>query len=174
MAEAILRGLLAGRGVDAEVRSAGLYEGGAPATATARAVLAARGLDLSAHRSRALDDAEVGLLDADLIVGMERRHVQEAAVLGAPQGRCFTLPELARLAREAEPRRPGEALAGWATRLAGPRSVADFVRVGSATDEIADPIGKSQAVYEATVVQLTELLTTVVDRAFPLSKEDVA
>ena len=34
-------------------------------------------------------------------------------------------------------------------------------------DEVADPIGRPAEVYKATVDRLTELLGTVVDRAFP-------
>src|SRR5688500_1962394 len=98
MAEGLLRRLLADRGIEAEVRAAGLSEGGAPATAPAGVALARRGIDLSSHRSRNLADADVDLARADLVIGMERRHIHEAAIAGADQARCFTLPELARRA----------------------------------------------------------------------------
>jgi protein-tyrosine phosphatase len=175
MAEGVLRHLLAGRRVSADVSSAGLYEGGAPATGTAREVLARRGIDLAAHRSRRLEDPGVELAGADLVIGMERRHVQEAALLGAVRSRCFTLPELARRAAAAEPRRAGESMAAWAGRLSSGRTFAEFVGIGPSRDEIADPIGRSEKVYEATADLLTELLRTIVERAFPpASAEHVA
>ena len=55
MAEVLLRRHLERAGVDATVSSAGLYEGGVPATDHGVAAMADRGLDLSAHRSRQLD-----------------------------------------------------------------------------------------------------------------------
>jgi protein-tyrosine-phosphatase len=174
MAEGLLRHLLTERGIDAEVASAGLYEGGASATVAAGIALARRGIDLSSHRSRNLADPEVQLGEADLVIGMERRHIQEAAVAGADQARCFTLPDLARRALAADPRRAEEPLAAWAERLSTGRSFTDFVGVGRAADEVADPIGRGDDVYEATVVQLAELLTAVVDRAFPASAAEVA
>ena len=174
MAEGLLRQLLADRGIAADVGSAGLYEGGAPATTAAQATLARRGIDLSAHRSRAMSATEVDLAGADLLIGMERRHVHEAAVLGADANRCFTLPELARRAAAADPRRPDESLADWAARLSSTRQFAEFVGVGTAADEVADPIGRGDDVYEATADALTALLADVVDRAFPASAAEVA
>ncbi len=62
------------------VESAGVSAGyGAPAADPARELLGRRGLDLSAHRSRPLDDELVA--DAELIVTMTPAHT--AAVLGA-------------------------------------------------------------------------------------------
>jgi protein-tyrosine phosphatase len=175
MAEGLLRRLLDDRGVEADVSSAGLYEGGARATVAAHDALAARGIDLSAHRSRNLAEPDVDATTADLVIGMERRHIQEVVLLGAEQARCFTLPDLARRATAAEPRRAGETLAAWASRVGADRTFADFVGLGPAADEVADPIGRSADVYEATVESLLGLLTTVVDRAFPpITAEHVA
>jgi protein-tyrosine phosphatase len=174
MAEGLLRRSLADRGIAADIASAGLYEGGAPATAQAQATLARRGIDLSAHRSRCLRGAEVDLAGADLVIGMERRHVQEAAALGAERSRCFTLPELARLAVASEQRRPDESLAAWATRLSSARPASGFGGRRTAADDIADPVGRGDDVYEATVTLLAALLTDVVDRAFPSTAAEVA
>jgi protein-tyrosine-phosphatase len=174
MAEGLLRRFLADRGVAAVIGSAGLYEGGAPATDQAQAALARRGIDLSAHRSRCMRWAEVDVTGADLVIGMERRHVQAAAALGAEQSRCFTLPELARLAVASEPRRSAEPLAAWATRLSSTRPVAEIDGRGTAADAVADPIGRGDDVYEATVTVLAALLTEVVDRAFCSTAAEVA
>ena len=79
MAEVLLRRHLERAGVDATVSSAGLHGGGVPATDHGQAAMADRGLDLSAHRSRELDDDM--LRQADLVIAMARVHVREAAVL---------------------------------------------------------------------------------------------
>lgn len=52
MAEAILRQHVDAIGVEATVSSAGLISDGQPATDTAVDTVAARGLDITAHRSR--------------------------------------------------------------------------------------------------------------------------
>ena len=171
MAEGILRRLLADAGITATVDSAGLLEGDAPATAHAVEVLAERGIDIAEHRSRQLGDLD-DLDRADLVIGMERRHVQEYALLEpARRGRSFTLPELARRAAAAPPRPEGVALADWAESLSVGRTLADLL---GTDDGVADPIGRSRARYAATADLLTELLRTVVDRAWPAAAEGAA
>lgn len=163
MAEGILRHLLADHGVAASVDSGGLLPGGAPATADAVSVTAERGIDIAGHRSRAL--AEVDLAGADLVVAMERRHLQEAILLEpSVRPRTFTLPELVRRAEEAAPRQPEETLREWAARLAAPRTTADLL---GTDDGVADPIGRSRARYVETAELLDALLRRVVARAWP-------
>jgi len=156
MAAAMLAGL-----ADAEVTSAGLLPGGAPATEHAQAVLADRGIDLSAHVSRTI--AAHLVAGADLVVGMERRHVQEAVVL-VPEAETwsFTLRDLVSRAETAEPRGEREPVRDWARRLSAgrPRSVL----LGAGDDAIADPIGKPRRDYERTVAELDALLRRLVER----------
>lgn len=84
MAEAIARELAARRRLEVEARSAGLMTGpGSPAAEHARRLAAARGLDLSRHRSASL--APDVLAEADLILGMTRSHV-DALRSGLPGG----------------------------------------------------------------------------------------
>lgn len=163
MAEGLLRRRLDDAGVDAEVASAGILPGGVEASGPAVDVLAARGIDLAAHVSRRMAREEVAA--ADVVVGMERRHVQEAIVL-APQAEAwsFTLIDLARRAAEADPRAPGETLRHWAGRLAAGRPRTDLLGVGD--DSVADPMGRSRSHYERTAAELDELLGTIVERAF--------
>jgi protein-tyrosine phosphatase len=166
MAEGLLRRLLEQRGIDAEVASAGLFDGGMPATATARQVLADRGIDVDGHTSRSLTDPSVDLAGADLVLAMERQHVREAAVAApAAIDRILTLVDATRRAEAAAPRRPDESLAEWAARLGSGRRPSDAQ--GTGDDEIADPIGQPRARYEATADQLQELLERLVDRAWP-------
>jgi protein-tyrosine-phosphatase len=77
MAEALLRHSLAERGCNsAEVSSVGTWAyGGNPAMPEAVETLRARGIDLSQHRSRDVDEAE--LAEAAIIVVMTSVHVRE-------------------------------------------------------------------------------------------------
>src|SRR5690606_11568271 len=75
MAEGLLRRILALSGVGAEVGSAGLLPGGAPATPEAIATMAARRIDISGHVSRTVD-VEMARTTT-LIIGMTRQHVRE-------------------------------------------------------------------------------------------------
>jgi protein-tyrosine phosphatase len=169
MAEGLLRTRLAEQGIDAEVASAGLYESGHPATDHAVAVVAARGGDIAAHRSRNLDAPEVGLADADLVLAMERRHLQEA-LIRAPdlRSRAFTLVDFVRRAEAAPPRRPDQDLRAYASALAAGRSTADVLGVGD--DGVADPVGLDRERYEATAALLDDLLRRAVACAFPLQE----
>lgn len=173
MAEGLLRDLLAGRGVAATIASAGMLPGGSPATVTAGDVLRDRGIDLSTHRSRSLGDPAVDLAGADLVLTMERRHLQEAIVL-APgvRARAFTLVDAVRRAEAADTRQPGEDLRAWAARLVAGRSSADLLGVGD--DGVDDPIGQPRPRYEETAALLHDLLTRLVDRAWPVGVRELA
>lgn len=164
MAAALLARRLADRGVPAEVVSAGLLAGGAAASRRALQAMADRGLDLSGHRARRVDPGDVAA--ADLVIGMERRHVREAtAEVPEALAWSFTLRDLVARAEAAEPRRADESLRDWAARLAADRGAPDLL--GEGEDSIADPIGGSAATFERTADELDDLLARLVDRAFP-------
>jgi protein-tyrosine-phosphatase len=82
MAAAILRRLLAGRGVEGvDVLSAGTAPwDGAPASEGSYLVSLEHGLDLSGHRARQLTTDLVD--DADLVFAMGAHHVERVAELG--------------------------------------------------------------------------------------------
>ena len=103
MAEALLADRLASTGVPVTVTSAGMLTSGVAPPPEVVAALAPYGLDISEHRSRHLEAADVEA--ADLVVGMARSHVRDAVVLvpGA-WPRIFTLKELARRGSDAGPR----------------------------------------------------------------------
>lgn len=172
MAEALLRHRLEAVGVDAVVSSAGLYPGGRPATPHGVATMADRGLDLSGHRSRQIDAPR--LLAADLVIGMTREHVREAAVLQPDVlSRAFTLKELVRTAAIAGPRRSGEDLDGWLARVAAERNRSDLLGVGHDDElDVADPVGLGRADYERTARLLDDLLAQVVAFAFPAHRSE--
>jgi len=168
MAEVLLRHHLERAGVEATVSSAGLYDGGAPATDHGVATMADRGLDLSAHRSRQLDDAM--LRKADLVIAMARMHVREAAGLDTRALRkTFTLKELARGAAGVGERGPGEPIGRWLGRIADARVPGSLLGVGhDGSLDVADPIGRGRPDYELTADLLDRLLREVVDLAFPV------
>lgn len=167
MAETLLRSHLAGSGDDVNLSSAGLMEGGRPATDHGRTVMAERGLDLSGHVSRHLDPELVA--SADLIIGMAREHVREVAVIDRTAlARAFTLKELVRDATAVGPRPAGQSLAGWLGRVAGGRRPATLLGAGhDDAYDVADPIGRSKADYRATADELDHLLACLVEMAWP-------
>ena len=167
MAEVLLRRHLERAGVEATVSSAGLHEGGMPATEHGVATMAGRGLDLSAHRSRRFDDAMVR--DADLVVAMARMHVREAAVI-VPDAlrKTFTLKELVQGAAIVGPRGPGVPFAEWLDRIADTRTPGALLGVGHNDQlDIADPVGLGREDYEATAELLDLLIAQLVGLAFP-------
>lgn len=141
--------------------SAGSLEAGRPAARHAVRVAAARGLDLSAHRSRRLD-AEL-IASADLIVGMARDHVRDvAAIEPAAIGRTFTLRELASRGAST-PRRAGEPLTDWLVRLGRDRRLSALQGAGhDPALDVADPVGGPRSAFEATARVLSALLDDVV------------
>jgi protein-tyrosine phosphatase len=176
MAEVLLRHHLAGAGVEATVSSAGIYEGGAPATGHGIAAMAERGLDLRGHRSRRMDETMVQ--GADLVIGMAREHVREAAVLDRDAlTKTFTLKELVTLAEAAGPRGPDEPLASYLSRVASTRVPSSLLGLGhNDALDVEDPVGRGRRDYEVTADLLDGLLRRVVELAFPssLSQERTA
>jgi protein-tyrosine-phosphatase len=118
-------------------------------------VMAARAIDLRAHRSRALTEA--ALLEADLVIGMARRHVQESVVLDPSCFlRAFTLRELARRGASVGPMPPGDDLARWVGTAHGDRTRPALGRRDKA-DDIADPYGGPLTAYRDCALELDEL-----------------
>lgn len=160
MAAALLTARLAGTGIDATVTSAGLFPGGMPPAPGAAEVMARRGIDITGHRSRTVSPELAA--DSDLVLGMERRHIREVAVLRSDQlERTFTLPELLRRGRVTGPRH-GRPLATWLSEVADGRE-ARALLADDPVDEVADPIGGPIREFVATARQLDELCAELVD-----------
>ena len=165
MAEALLRHRLEGRSVDVHVGSAGLRLVGERASAHGVDVLADRGIDMSAHRSRILDRE---LLEGvDLAIAMSREHLREA-VLALPDiwPRAFTLKELVRRGSAIGIRAPGESIDAWLSRAHAGRQRADLLGQ-SPDDDIDDPIGLPRSAYERTANELSALVDHLVDLLWP-------
>ena len=170
MAEALLADGLRRRGIPATVHSAGLLEDGRAPSEHSVTCMADRGLDLSGHASTVMTPELLGA--ADLIIGMERRHVREAAVL-VPEtwGRSFTLRELVRRATAAGPRPSDVPLDAWLAHLSTDRTPSDHLGESS-SDDVADPIGRSLRTYRKTADALDGLIATVVDHLWPAVDQD--
>lgn len=160
MAEGILRREMELRGLPVQVSSAGLLAEGVPATPTAVEVLGRRGVDLGGHRSRVLTPDLVSA--SDLVLGMAREHVREAAVADPRAfSRTFTLKELVRRGAEVGPRAHDLSVGEWLDVVHDGRKPADVL--GSSTeDDVADPIGEPRSVYEHTADELEALIDQLV------------
>ncbi len=164
MAETLLRHRLSGMGVEAKVASAGLLRPDQPASAHGVDILRERGLDMTAHRSRAM--TRELLRSSDLILAMAREHVREAVVLDPGLwSRTFTLKELVRRGEMAGPRPAGEALADWLARVGHGRRVAELTGA-SPDDDVADPIGQPRTAYERMISELDVLIDRLVALVF--------
>ncbi|MBV8304724.1 MAG: hypothetical protein JOZ04_10975 [Acidimicrobiia bacterium] len=154
------------------VGSAGLRIVGEPASANGVDVLAARGIDMSSHRSRVLD---LHLLEGtDLVLAMSREHLREA-VLALPDiwPRAFTLKELVRRGRMIGARAPGESIDSWLARAHAGRNRADLLG-SSPDDDVQDPIGLARAAYAQTADELSALVDAVVGLLWPAAAEETA
>lgn len=139
------------------VTSAGFLEGGMPPTEEVINTMAAVGLDVSAHVSRQVTPE---LLDAaDLIVAMTRQHVIDATVM-APDAwtRIFQLTDLVRRAEAVGPWPPGQPWSEWLAAVGEGRTRSGIL-AASLSDDIADPIGQSASVHNASRHALDDLFT---------------
>lgn len=164
MAEALLRRYLGDAGVEARVSSAGEFRSGLPAADGSLRAMAARSLDLGDHLSRTVTSDH--LAEADLVVAMARRHVRQAVVTDPTVWpRTFTLKELVRRGEAIGPRPPGQPLEEWLSRVHLGRQTTDLVG-DHPDDDIEDPIGAPDRVYEAVAAEIEDLVVRLVAVAF--------
>jgi protein-tyrosine phosphatase len=150
MAEVVTRTLI--EGLPVNVSSAGTSVGHpAPSPKKTLKAASALGYDLGDHRSRPLDDAELDA--ADLVIGFEIAHVAAVVIeRNTDRAKTWLLPQLVGMLERvaAEPPSDSDDLVTVArARLAaadGQRSSASPM-LG---DQIADPIGRSGRVHQAT------------------------
>lgn len=142
------------------VRSSGFGAEGMPAIDDAVAAMQRRGLDISAHRSRATTAALVD--GADVIIAAERAHVVKIAAL-SPSAfrRAMTLPEL--LDRISDP--PVDAsrtsVTEWLTSLTANRTASGYLR--EPVPEVDDPTGSMPRAFEAAVGAIERQCSDVSD-----------
>ena len=159
MAAAMLTERISSLGVDASVTSAGLLHAGEPAASLGLEVMAARNLDLGAHRSTRLERALIER--AEVVLTMERAQLREVVLLSPDVWpRCFTLKELARRGELVGPRNEREPLRDWLTRVHQGREKSMLLGHDE-SDDLADPYGGSRADFERTASELEALLDRI-------------
>jgi protein-tyrosine-phosphatase len=156
------------------VSSAGIPDGGAGPDAMVPVevleVMAPYGIRLEGHRSRIL--TEPMLKEADLVVGMGRRHVQEAILLDPLcWPKAFMLKELVRRGEVLGPRRPDQGIRSWIDAVHGDRTRASLAH-RSALDEVSDPYGGPLSQYQATAAELDGLIGRLVGLLWPVGPGD--
>lgn len=161
MAEGLLRHRLAG--TDVRVRSAGLLEGGRPASDHGVSILRDRGIDLSSHRSTEVT-SEL-LRSSDLVLAMAREHAR--VVVDAPEAwpKTFLLKELVALGEDRGGRAPGQPFEEWVAKMHSGRSPQSLM--AAAHFDVEDPYGGSRREYEATAAELADLIDRLVALAWP-------
>lgn len=152
MAEALSSGILG----SASVASAGTLEGGRPADPRAVAVMAQRGLDISAHKSR--NFSETLTPRPDLVIGLAGEHVR-VVVDALPElfERSFTLKEFVRRGEEAGARRVDEDFDDYLRRVGEGRELWHLAGIRR-EDDVADPIGGTLETYESCANEIEELI----------------
>ena len=146
MAEGLLRAAAERKGCDIEVSSLGTWAHfGYPAMPESVMVLKNKGIDITGHRSRPVDQAE--LRAADVVVAMTSVHVKELLNLAPDvKPKLVLMKELVELALEGELPPTAEARV---SRLLG----ASRPKWRRALD-LDDPIGKPIGAYEKTATEI--------------------
>jgi protein-tyrosine phosphatase len=163
ISEAVLRD--ATSGLPVHVSSAGTLDlRSGPAFVEAVEIARSYGLDLSAHCSRRLRDADIA--GADLVLGFEPIHVAAAvAEAGARRERAFLLTELAEYAATLAPPRavdPRER-----ARLGIEAAHEARLAAGSPhAPEVSDPVGGSPAEFLRTGERVRALTLSVTEFLF--------
>nr|WP_276584303.1 low molecular weight phosphatase family protein [Brevibacterium permense] len=135
---------------------------GAPVTNEVRSLAAEWGFDLSGFRARRLERSDI--IDADLIIGMERWHRSQAVILepGALR-RSFTLREFARIIR------PFSTVDGLTSRRRWTQLVAQAQRSrmphadGPDGDDVVDPHDDWSRLSETMIDQMVPDVFDIVD-----------
>ena len=165
MAAALLGELARRREIALWVDSAGTAVGPLPVPNAVVALAAESGFDLTGHRARPVLREDLAV--ADLVLGAERSHVRELALLEpGVWHRMFTLKELARRGDAIGPRRAGQALGDWLALAAIGRTTSDL-QGSSAADDVADPFGGPMAGYVQMADELVSVTGRLMDLAWP-------
>lgn len=164
MAEAFLRRDLAALGDGVRVSSAGTLRDGMAAAEEVVELMGKRGIDVQAHRSRVLSHEL--LSSSDLVLGMTRDHVREAALMDFDCfSRSFTLKEIVRRATVVGARRADEPIDSWIKRVGEGREPRDYLFAED--DDIEDPMGRRFAFFKRTATEIEGLTTALVSLAWP-------
>lgn len=119
------------------------------------------GVDPRGHAARALTMDLVR--DAGVVIGMSREHRSRAVSLWPDAyARCFTLKELAGLAREVTQDELVGRSAGYAERFASLVGVVGGERMtGTAEDDISDPVDQGPEVVQSVYGEILEAVQSI-------------
>jgi protein-tyrosine phosphatase len=175
MAAALFAARMEGLADPVEVSSAGIPSSGtltSEVPAEVREVMAPYGIQLEGHQSRSI--TEPMLKEVDLVIGMGRRHVQEAILLDPPcWPKAFMLKELVRLGTVVGPRGPDQGIRSWIDSVHGDRTRASLAH-RSTVDDVADPYGGTLAQYQSTAAELAQLVGRLTGLVWPESAHAAA
>lgn len=161
MGEALLRRSVEAKGLDVEVRSAGVRVPGLPVDPDAVRVLDVHGLDIAAHQPRQATRDLVRAEGEHLVITMTREHVRDVVSIDrAAWPRTFSLPELVRRARAVRPGAHEPGWDGWLAAVGEGRSARDLM-VPDRSDDIEDPYGMSLAAHQRAADLIATLLGEV-------------
>jgi protein-tyrosine-phosphatase len=154
------------RSLPVVVTSAGVQAiAGLPATPPTMDAARRVGLDLADHRSLPLAADDVNR--ADLVLGLERRHVQEVVLHDREAfTKTFTLKELARRGADVGHRQPEETVSEWLVRVHDGRRPMDLLGM-SPDDDLTDPSGSNAVDHHTTAEEIDRLAAQVLDLLFP-------
>jgi protein-tyrosine-phosphatase len=170
IAQAMMQAALEDRSSQVEILSAGLRPDPSGIHRRAAHELARRHLELPNFVPRVLTSQLVG--EVDLVIGMERWHAREAAVLqpGA-WAYSFTFRDVVRRAARVGPRAPGQPFRDWLEAVAEGHQRAALVGSGD-DDGIDDPLGSGRRTFRRVAVEIEALVETLVDLAWPPAARD--
>jgi protein-tyrosine-phosphatase len=152
-------------GLPVEVFSAGVaVMPGVSATPPTVAAARARGFDLTNHVATALEDDSVR--GTDLVIGLERRHVQEIVVRDPNAfAKTFTLKELVRRGTEVGPRAADQPVREWLSEVHRGRRAQDLLGLSNA-DDVIDPTGSAMVDHDTVADEIDDLARQVLDLLF--------
>ncbi len=161
MAEGLLRAGAGAVGVDAQIASGGSLVGGQPPEPHGVAVMAQRGIDISAHRSHQVQPTDISA--ADLILAMAREHVVNVVGQVADAfAKTFTIKEFVARAGPAGPKPVATPFSEWLAEVGQGRQHAELLRRAPEGD-VDDPLGMTKRVWERTASELEQLSWATLD-----------
>lgn len=129
-------------------------------------MVAARGLDISAHRPRQVTPEIIKRDGRDVILAMTKEHIRELTLLDIAAGRrAFTFPELLRRAA-ALPPEPGEELLAWVRRISEQRRGSELLGDGG-PDDVPDPYGRADTLFDSVAAALAQECAAVAGMVRP-------
>jgi protein-tyrosine phosphatase len=136
-------------------QSAGLMVSGEPMPNEGVSLMAARGIDLRQHTSLQVTE---GLIEqADLVLGMARRHVRELVAIAPDHwSKAFIFKDFVQRSEKAGSRGRHQRLADWLESVGAGRDRRELL-ADRPDDDVPDPMGKRIKVWRRTIADIDHL-----------------